>query len=164
MRIWLLALVVLGALVGLGSVLDVPGRVRAAYDRAGLRKQADDAEQRWNDQGLDSYQIVVRRVDATWQLQWNTIVVRDGQVVESSSRCERTPAGPQMCRVQPFDPGEYTVPGLFVTARDLFAKHPATTVGVTFDQTYGYPREMFSDRPGVTDDTQMWAVESLTPL
>jgi Family of unknown function (DUF6174) len=163
-RRWLLALIGLGTLVVLGTVVGVPGLVRAEYERVGLRKQADDAEQRWNAEGINSYQIVVRRVDATWQLQWNTIVVRDGQVTESSSRCARTPAGPEMCRVQPFNPGEYTVTGLFVTARDLLAKHPTTTVGVRYNEAYGYPREMFSDRPNVTDDTQMWAVESLTPL
>jgi hypothetical protein len=140
-------------------------------ERAALRRQVDEAERRWNDRGIKSYRIVVMWVGSTWFLQHNTVVVTNGQVTDSSSRCERTPAGPNPCRVLPFDPARYTVPGLFSTVRALLAPDPPsptpdppTIVKLTFDAVYGYPRTISSDQPPIIHADGFWRVEELEPL
>ena len=100
-----IGLLVLVALVTVsGALSQAAGQALQDDPRAELRRQMDEAEQRWQASGITSYQIVVRRLNGPWQIQWNTVVVRDGQIVESSARCGRALAGPDRCQVQPFEP------------------------------------------------------------
>jgi hypothetical protein len=167
---WGIGLAVLGVVAALGAVIvGAPSGAQASPaqqdDRAALLAQIDAAEQRWSSQGIGSYRIEVRRVNSIWHAQWNTVVVKDGQVAEQSSRCTRAPAESQHCRLQPFDAAQYTVPGLFATARAIVQDaDPDAMIRIAFDDAAGYPRSIFTDRPQVTDDDQGWGVETLTPL
>jgi type II secretory pathway pseudopilin PulG len=138
---------------------------QSAAERAALRRQLDEAEQRWNRQGITSYRIVVRDVQSTWHLQWNTVVVRNGQVTGRTGRCIRAPAEVGECEVRPFDPGKYTVPGLFATAHRLLDNAgPGDVIKITYDDVYGYPRTMLNDHPPIVHADGFAEVESLTPL
>jgi hypothetical protein len=162
-RARLVALIVLGCF-GLAGLLYGTRSSVYADDKDNLRAQVDQAEQQWNGQGITSYRIVVRRINSIWHAQTNTIVVVDGQVTEQSSTCVRAPMEMSACQVRPIDPVEYTVPGLFATARALIDKQPLDALTFRFDNVYGFPKSMLSDRADVHDDDEGWAVESLTAL
>ena len=100
-----------------------------------------------------------------------TVVVTNGLVTDSSSRCERTPARPNPCRVLPIDAAKYTVPGLFSTVRALLAPDPPspnpappTIVKLTFDAVYGYPVTISSDQPPIIHADGFWKVEEFQTL
>jgi serine/threonine-protein kinase len=139
-----------------------PASPAATGDREVLRARIDDAERRWSAQGMSSYQIVVRYMNSTWLLQWQTIMVRDGQVVDETARCLATPAGPNPCQVQPFDPPRSTVPGLFAKARSLVEREPPEAIKLTFDETYGFPQAIVLNLPNVVHGDLNWRVESFT--
>jgi hypothetical protein len=161
----LVGLTLLVVLVGFAGVLtQVAGLAFQDDPRTELRHETDEAEQRWRASGITSYRIVVERVNATRHDQWDTIVVRDGQVTEHTAHCLQARPEPEPCRVQAIDPAEYTVPGLFATARKLLAQNPPEVVDLLFDDTLGHPRRMVRNIPRASDAFQFWRVESFTPL
>ena len=92
---------------------------RLAYDTMGvsraptatpllpLLKQVERGEEKWKKRGVTSYCIEVRVSRSTWRLQTHRIVVRNGQVVESSATCDPAPAELGTCEVEPFDAQDY---------------------------------------------------------
>jgi hypothetical protein len=162
-RTRLVTSIVLGCM-SVAVLLYAASSLAFADEKDVLRTQIDQAEQQWNGQGITSYRIVVRRINSIWHAQTNTIIVVNGQVTEQSSTCITAPAEPQPCRIRAFDPTEFTVPGLFATARALTEKYQPDALTFRFDDVYGFPKSMLSNRPNVTDDDEGWGVESFTAL
>lgn len=159
----LIGTVVLAALVALSGAHPQATALALQDDpRAELRRQTDEAEQRWQTSGITSYEIVVR-LHTAWVLRWYRVVVRDGQVVESSARCERSLSAQEPCQFEPSEYEKYTVTGLFKTARQLLAEKPTVKIGLRFDERDGHPLEMSSDILQAVDDEMFVVVESLKP-
>jgi Family of unknown function (DUF6174) len=119
-------------------------------------RKIDRAERRWNSKGIRSYSIRVR-VWRFWDRQEYSLVVRDGEIADSSSTC--VPDGPSMpCCTACFEPGDFTVPGLFANAREK-----ATASSITFDSEYGFPSIIVYNVPGISDEEQEWKVVVFHP-
>ena len=129
--------------------------------------QVNKAERKWQKQDINSYRIEVVYICSTWHYQTHTITVRDGQAVDWSASCMDAPRETYMgieCEVEPFDPEEYTVPGLFAKARSVAEAHPEQEVVIDFHDTYGFPRRIRHDDPSVVDGIDRWLVESFEAL
>ena len=135
---------------------------RSIHDLS-LQKEIEQAEQRWAEQGVDDYRIVVV-TSSIWHMQIHDIIVRDSQVAESSATCEPAPVELGKCEVQPFNAEEYTVPGLFARARWLAGSRDAQYGQIEFDATYSFPARMFFDHPETIDEEWAWRVEAFAVL
>jgi hypothetical protein len=132
-----------------------------------LAAQVNRAEHRWQEQDINSYRIEVGYGRGTWHYQTHTVTVRDGQAVDWSASCVTAPmetALGKVCEVEPFDPEEYTVPGLFAKARSLAEAYPEQGVEIEFHSTYGFPSRIRYDLPDVVDEDQAWGVRSFEVL
>ena len=118
-----------------------------------LIQQIDRAEQKWNRSGIDSYSIRVQ-AGGWWYIKNYSVVVKDGQVVRYFSTCIAAPAQIEPCRMSPFDPTEFTVPGLFAAARN----GPEEFTTVTFHPDYGFPLTIRYDDPRLADEEQIWTL------
>ena len=118
-----------------------------------LVHQIDRAEQKWNRMGIDNYSIQVQ-AGGWWYLHNYTVVVREGKVVSYFSTCVEAPAQIEPCKVSPFDPEDFTVPGLFAAART----GPEEFTTVTFHPEYGFPLTIRYDDPQLADEEQLWSV------
>jgi hypothetical protein len=108
--------------------------------------EIDGAEKRWNGRHISSYTIQVQEW-SWWHVQNYTVVVRDGKVTNSSSTCGSAPGADSPCDLYNFDPNNFTVPGLFVAAREWGMKDM-----VTFSHDFGFPLTIDYDTPGIADD------------
>jgi Family of unknown function (DUF6174) len=131
-----------------GSSAAPSGTVSVA--NADMRTQLVAAEQRWQQSGASDYRIMV--TTTTFNIaQTNTITVRGGKVADQSAMCNPLPSsGGKLCRVQQLPPETLTVPGLFAKARELI-DGTSRQGTVTFDARYGYPTEISSRIPRVSD-------------
>jgi hypothetical protein len=123
----------------------------------------NSAERRWNRQDIDSYRIEVAYIRGVWHFQKHLITVREGQVVDSSASCLDAPretAQGTKCEVEPFDPQEYTVPGLFAKAQSMAKEYPRREIEMVFDETYSYPALIKHSDPEVLEAIDRWRVES----
>jgi hypothetical protein len=148
-------------------VTSVPATPAVCGSGGSLVEQVESARRVWNRQGIDSYRIVVSHVQGTWHYQSHTITVRDGQVEHQSATCVTAPMETALgkeCEVEPFDPEEYTVPGLFATARSLAEQYPRQGVEIGFDGDYCFPSGIRFDLPDVVDEDQAWGVGSFEVL
>jgi hypothetical protein len=134
--------------------------VTPAASASALVEQIAQAEQRWAQQQIASYSITVIQVNSLWHAQTQTITVTDGVVTGQAAFCTPAPLEGRTCEVAAFDATEYTVPGLFATARSYAARGGGQQLAVSFDPTYGYPARMRVDDPEAIDDDIGWAVES----
>jgi hypothetical protein len=66
--------------------------------------------------------------------------------------------------VEDFDPGTYTVPGLFALARSLAEANSGSAVEIDFDDTYGFPRWINYDLADAVDEDQAWGVRAFEVL
>ena len=96
-------------------------------------------------------------MSGVWHYQTHVVTVRDGEVVDASASCVTAPMETALgkeCEVEDFDPGIYTVPGLFVLARSLTEASPVGAVEIDFDDTYGFPKRINYDLADVVDEEQ----------
>ncbi len=128
-----------------------------------LQAQIGLAEQQWQAQHIARYRIQVQQMSAIWHLQRYVITVQNGAVVDQSSTCIPAPIEGRECKVLPFAAEDYTVAGLFETARSM-AQSELGGVTITFDPTYGFPSLIDSAPPGVIDGDQSWRVLSFEVL
>ena len=128
-----------------------------------LQKEVEQAEQRWAEQSVDDYRIVVV-TSSIWHMQIHDITAQDGDVAEASATCE--PASVEMgkCDVQPFDAEDYTVAGLFARARWLAQSRDAQYGQIEFDPTYSFPARMSFNHPEMIDEEWGWRVETFEVL
>ena len=129
--------------------------------------RTNSAERRWNRQDVDSYRIEVAYIRGMWHFQKHVITVRDGQVVDASASCMDAPretAQGTKCEVEPFDPQEYTVPGLFAKAKSVAKEYPRRQIEINFDETYSYPTRIMRSHPDILEAIDRWRVESFEVL
>lgn len=122
------------------------------------------AQARWQAQKIDSYELQV--ADTTlWHRQTYTLTVQSGQVVSHTAGCVRTPLETTGCRVRPYRAEEYTVPALFQAAREKIGLYdPDIIVSIEYDETYGFPKKIFSDPKRITDAMHSVTVTRFKPL
>jgi hypothetical protein len=123
-----------------------------------LLHQIDRAERKWNSLGIKNYRIRVQ-AGGWWHLQNYRVVVQDGKVLRYSATCTPAPAESGPCKVFPFDPEEYTVPGLFAASRG----GPEEFTTVTFHPDYGFPLTIRYDDPQLADEEQIWKLLEFSP-
>lgn len=126
--------------------------------------QINSKENQWREKNIRRYRISVLKAQATWHAQTNTLTVEDGKVTEQSATCTPAPSEGRTCTVQPFDTDEFTVDGLFKTARTLGSESAKYQLRVTFDDTYFFPSTISRDVKEVVDDEAFWRVVSFEPL
>lgn len=122
--------------------------------------EIDEAEEKWLDQGMESYRIEVSVVNSVWHAQAHIISVADGQVVDQSASCIPAPTEFGECEVRPFDSQDYTVAGLFSQARRVAGSDSAEFVVIDFDPAYGFPSHIRFDHPEIIDEDWVWTVRS----
>ncbi len=129
--------------------------------------RVNQAERKWKKQDISNYRIEVAYIRSAWHYQAHTITVRDGQVVDWSASCIDAPretASGIKCEVEPFDPAEYAVPGLFARARSMAQTYPEQELVIDFHETYGFPSRIRHQDPNVVDGINRWRVESFEVL
>jgi len=132
-----------------------------------LVAQVRRAERRWQRSDIDSYRIEVSLRSGSWHYQTHVVTVRNGEVVDASASCVTAPMETALgkeCEVEDFDPGTYTVPGLFALARALAEANPGGAVEIDFADTYGFPRWISYDLADVVDGDQAWSVGAFEVL
>lgn len=140
----LIALLVLTACGGDGFLAGT----RFAFD---LRT----ARARWENSGIDSYEITVRRICFCLLTDPVRIVVEDGVVV---SRTVMTTGQPLTTGQAEYYP---EVPGLFAIVEDAIRE--ADTVNSAFDPTYGFPTLISIDwAADYADDEVTYQTEGFT--
>lgn len=120
------------------------------------QSELERAEAKWEHQDIQSYRIQVQ-VGGFWSMHNYLVIVRDGKVVDSSSTCIVAPGQLEPCQAAPFDPEQFTVPGLFAIARAQLASSDEWTT-VEYDARYGYPMSIRYDQPQLADEEQIWSV------
>lgn len=123
----------------------------------------DTQEQAWQALGLTDYRIEVRRIDSIWHAQTYVIVVQDNQVVGHTTNCTPAPFEGRYCSNREYDAADYTVLGLFASARDLTERRDADTVTITFDSTYHFPTRIGYNDPQLLDEDTYWQVLAFEP-
>lgn len=121
-------------------------------------------ESQWRKHAVRDYRIAVQKVQGVMHAQTNTITVRDNRVTAQSAECAPAPFERSGCAVQPFDPNEFTVEGLFATARRLGGESAKNQLRVEFDATYSFPRLISRDVAEIADDETLWRVVEFQPL
>ena len=128
-----------------------------------LTAQIDEAEEKWQEQDIESYRIEVLSA-SIWHAQSHQITVRNGKVVEESASCIPAPTESGKCEVEPFNAEDYTVPGLFSLARSQAQIEQGQWTRITFDPTYGFPRQISFDNPKAVDEESTWRVKTFEVL
>ena len=97
----------------------------------------------------------------------HVVTVRNGEVVNASASCVTAPMETALgkeCEVEDFDPGTYTVPGLFAVARSLTKASPGDAIEIDFDDTHGFPKRISYDLADAVDEEQSWGVRAFEVL
>jgi hypothetical protein len=129
--------------------------------RSGAVSELEEAERRWQERGIDDYQIEVLVVRSIWHAQSHVITVEDGIVTEQTADCIPAPAEIDGCEVEPFAAEDFTVSGLFAKAR---ASADQEWVEIVYDPTYGFPVSISFNNPEIVDGDWSWGVTSFEPL
>lgn len=153
------AALVIGTLL-LGALSCQPRRLVAPSLSAKIAK----AEQKWQEQGIESYRIEVLHARSTWHAQYHQITVRDGKVVQQSAYCIPAPAESGECEVEPFNAEDYVAPGLFSLARSEAKREQGQWAQIEFDPTYGFPSKISFDNPEAIDEELVWRVTAFEVL
>lgn len=122
--------------------------------------QLDKAERQWQDQQITSYKIEVFEIRSIWHAQYQTITVENGVITDQSARCVPAPFEGQTCEVQPFNPEDFTVPGLFAKAHAVSETGAPDFVTIRYDDNYFYPMQISFNDPEIVDEDWSWAVTS----
>lgn len=128
--------------------------------RSGEVSELEQAERRWQEQGIDDYQIEVLVVRSIWHAQSHRITVEDGVVTEQTAHCIQAPMEFEACEVEAFTAEDFTIPGLFAKAR----ASDQEGMKIVYDPTYGYPDSISFDDPEILDEDWSWSVTSFEAL
>lgn len=121
-------------------------------------------QNQWHAKNIRRYRISVQKVQAIFHAQTNTLTVQDGAVTAQSATCTPAPFEGRECKIQSFDPNEFTVEGLFKTALQYAPESETYQLRATFDETYHFPKTLSRDQANVADDETFWQVVSFEPL
>lgn len=111
-----------------------------------------EAEALWASQGVGSYTIVVERRCFCASVEPVRIVVVNGQVTSRTFVASNQPVPATLAAAYP------DVPGLFAVVRDAYQR--ASSVNVTFDSQYGFPRQAVIDWAAQAVDDEVTFVTS----
>lgn len=141
--------------------------IPVACSSASATPQLDQAERKWTRQNITSYRIEVLVVSSIWHAQSHQIVVNDNAVADSTAECIPAPMESALgagCEVWAYTAEEYAVPGLFAKARSKVHSQQARWVKITYDPTYGFPRQISFDDPNIVDEDWTWRVTTFEVL
>lgn len=124
----------------------------------------DQLERTWLEQNIDSYRIEVLVVRSVWHAQSHQITVRNNRVENATASCIPAPTEAGRCEVEVFNAEDYTVPGLFAEARAQAQSQQAVWTQLTYDPTYGFPRQIAFDDPNLIDEDWAWRVTAFEVL
>ena len=121
------------------------------------KSELDKAQEKWDAQKITHYRMKVRHMQSIWHLQTYEIEVTGGEILHSAT-CIPAPSEGRTCEIEDYDPAEYTVDGLFETARWQLESEYAEWVKIKYDAKYGYPESILFDHPEILDEDNFWAV------
>lgn len=152
---------------GIQDDTTAPGGSPTIETIAGSERRLEQAirqgEHLWQERDIRSYRIQVATV-SIWHDQIHDITVQDGQVVTATARCEPAPTEMGKCKVQDFDPEEFTVPALFEQARALAEQDNGRWSKLQINPTYGFPSMLSFDNPDIIDEEWGWGVRGFEVL
>ena len=92
-----------------------------------------------------------------WHLQTYKIEVWSGEITHTAA-CILAPTEGRQCQVEPFDPSDYTVEGLFDTVTWVLESEYAQWANIQYHPEYGYPKIISFNHPDILDEDNLWAV------
>jgi hypothetical protein len=136
-----------------------------AGSEAVFKSQLDEEEAAWNAQNITSYRLQGTYTSVWYSLQVS-LVVADGRAVDLQASCSKGIAGgPQgFCQVSYIDPSEWTVPGLFKTARNIASLDDGLFSTIQLNTAHHYPASFAHNNPDLMDGYQGYGVAYFEPL
>jgi hypothetical protein len=128
------------------------------------QRQIDEAEERWQEGEIASYEIEVLHVSSIWEAQRYRIKVVNGEVFAAEAQCIPAPMQMGECEVHEYQAEDYTVEGLFARARVEAGRGGGDFTQIEFDAVYGFPTRISYDQPDVLDEEQSWRVMAFDAL
>lgn len=132
----------------------------ASFEQSTLISAIDQAEETWQQQGVESYMIEIMIFNSVWNAVSYKITVVNDEVVSESAECIPGLAQIGECEVAQYNPQDYTVPGLFAIARSEIQKTEGEFTEIEYEPTYGFPTKISYDDPEVYDEDRSWSVVS----
>lgn len=129
-----------------------------------LTDEIDNLEEQWLEQAITSYEIEVLRVDSIWHAQSQRITVQEGAVVDASATCIPGPVEGRECEVRAFNADDFTVAGLFATARTMAQRGDGEWTKIEYDEQYGFPVRISYNDPEILDEDTSWQVKHFALL
>ena len=117
----------------------------------------DEAQRKWTAQGIGHYRLTVRHVESIWHMQTYEMEVNGSDIVHLAT-CSPAPSEGGTCEVKEYDPTDYTIAGLFDTAKNLLEGKYMKWVEVEYDEEYGFPVFIMLDDPDILDEDNAWKV------
>jgi hypothetical protein len=121
-------------------------------------------ERTWREQNIAAYRIEVMVVRSVWHAQSHQITIRNNRVESATASCIPAPTEAGKCQVEAFNAEDYTVPGLFLEARAQTQSQYAAWTKITYDPTYGFPRQITYNHPEAVDEDWTWRVTAFEVL
>jgi hypothetical protein len=134
--------------------------------RTVIQKQIDEAETKWLAVEPGQYYITVDDI-SLWHWQTYHLTVVDGAVTDHAASCTPAPIEYHDCEVVPYDPEEFTIPGLFLRARSLALtarENPGFRLEISFNPDFHFPRKIVYGNPRAIDSDGSVVVQSFTPV
>lgn len=125
--------------------------------------EISEREAQWAEKRPAAYRIEVLHVESIWHAQTVELAVEGHEVTSASAFCTPAPFEGSACEVQPYDPDDFTVEGLFLTARALTEGPGADHGSIRFDDEFGYPVFISFDDPDLYDEDTLWRVTRFEP-
>ncbi len=125
-----------------------------------LEQRIDQAEKTWKAQRMNSY-VLESTCISLWDMQTYRVVVTDGRVVDHAAECSPSLLTTGDCKLQEYDPQDFTVDGLFRKARALAKTEKPQFAEVEFNPTYAFPSILGYNDPNVYDEE--WSCTALIP-
>ena len=117
----------------------------------------NQARKLWESVGNNNYHLIIRHVQSIWHCQDITIEVL-GDEITHSAICIPAPAEGDSCKIESYDPNNYTIEGLFKTAESKLNGEYAKWVTVEFHPEFGYPTLITYNHPDMLDEDEAWMV------
>ena len=100
-------------------------------------------------------------MQSIWHLQTYLIEVSNGEVIHSAT-CIPAPLEGRTCKINAYDPNDYTIDGLFETVKWVLQSNHAKWARIEYDPDYGFPSLITFDNPNILDEDNQWIVEEFT--
>jgi len=121
------------------------------------KKELNRAKILYRAQGITHYRLKVRHMRSIWHMQTYDIEVWNGEITHTAA-CVPAPTEGGQCQVEPFDPADYTVEGLFDTVTWVLESDYANWANIQYHTEYGYPKIISFNHPNILDEDNLWAV------